>query len=70
MKTTDANYGNTPELTNEEYFEERKLLLAARQRGYQRADLAYDGVGRRGYRSLGELVLHDHPVTGARYCEA
>ena len=38
MKTTDANSGNTPELTNEQYFEERKLLLAARQRGYQRAD--------------------------------
>ena len=38
MKTTDANSGNTPELTNEEYFEERKPLLAARQRGYQRAD--------------------------------
>ena len=37
MKTTDANSGNTPELTNEQYFEERKLLLAARQRGYQRA---------------------------------
>ena len=38
MKAADANSGNTPELTNEQYFEERKLLLAARQRGYQRAD--------------------------------
>ena len=38
MKAADANSGNTPDLTNEQYFEERKLLLAARQRGYQRAD--------------------------------
>ena len=38
MKTTDTNSGNTPKLTNEQYFEERKLLLAARQRGYHRAD--------------------------------
>ena len=38
MKAADANSGNTSKLTNEQYFEERKLLLAARQRGYQRAD--------------------------------
>ena len=38
METADANSGNTPPLTNQEYFEERKLLLGARQRGYQRAD--------------------------------
>ena len=38
MKTADANSGNTPKLTNQEYFEERRLLLGARQRGYQRAD--------------------------------
>ena len=38
MKTADANSGNTPKLTNEQYFEERRLLLAGRQRGYQRAD--------------------------------
>ena len=36
--TADANSGNTPPLTNQEYFEERRLLLGARQRGYQRAD--------------------------------
>ena len=29
MKTTDTNFANTPELTNEQYFEERKLLLAS-----------------------------------------
>ena len=38
MKTADVNSGNTPKLTNEQYLEERKLLLAARQRGYQRGD--------------------------------
>ena len=38
MKTADANFSNTPKLTNEQYFEERRLLLAGRQRGYQRAD--------------------------------
>ena len=38
MKTADANSGNTPPLTNQEYFAERNLLLGARQRGYQRAD--------------------------------
>ena len=38
MKTVDVNSGNTPKLTNEQYLEERKLLLVARQRGYQRGD--------------------------------
>ena len=38
MKAADANPGNTPPLTNQEYFAERNLLLGARQRGYQRAD--------------------------------
>ena len=32
---TDTNSGDTPTLTHQEYFEERKLLLGARQRGYQ-----------------------------------
>ena len=30
MKAADANAGNTPKLTNQQYFEERKLLLEAR----------------------------------------
>ena len=30
MKAADANAGNTPELMNQQYFEERKLLLEAR----------------------------------------
>ena len=38
MKTADANSSNTPKLTEQQYFEERRLLLEARQRGYQRAD--------------------------------
>ena len=27
MKTADANSGNTPKLTEQQYFDERKLLL-------------------------------------------
>ena len=38
MKTADANSGNTLTLMDQQYFEERKLLLEARQRGYQRAE--------------------------------
>ena len=30
MKAAAANSGNTPKLTNQQYFEERKLLLEAR----------------------------------------
>ena len=30
MKAAAANAGNTPKLTNQQYFEERKLLLEAR----------------------------------------
>ena len=29
MKAADTNAGNTPTLTNQQYFEERKLLLEA-----------------------------------------
>ncbi len=51
MKTADANSGNTPKLTEQQYFDERKLLLEARQRGYQRAEQIITGG------STGALVL-------------
>ena len=47
----DTNSGDTPTLTDQEYFEERKLLLGARQRGYQRADRMITGG------ATGALVL-------------
>ena len=47
----DTNSGDTPTLTNQQYFEERKLLLEARQRGYQRADQMITGG------ATGALVL-------------
>ena len=43
MKTTDTNSGNILTLTDQQYFEERKLLLEARQRGYQRAEQMITG---------------------------
>ena len=48
---TDTNSGDTPTLTDQEYFAERKLLLEARQRGYQRADQMITGG------ATGALVL-------------
>ena len=51
MKTADANSSNTPKLTEQQYFEERRLLLEARQRGYQRAEQIITGG------STGALVL-------------
>ena len=47
----DTNSGDTPTLTDQEYFAERKLLLEARQRGYQRADQMITGG------ATGALVL-------------
>ena len=51
MKTTDTNSGNILTLTDQQYFEERKLLLEARQRGYQRAEQMITGG------ATGALVL-------------
>ena len=49
--SADTNSGDTPTLTDQEYFAERKLLLEARQRGYQRADQMITGG------ATGALVL-------------
>ena len=43
MKTADTNSDNILTLTDQQYFEERKLLLEARQRGYQRAEQMITG---------------------------
>ena len=51
MKTADTNSDNILTLTDQQYFEERKLLLEARQRGYQRAEQMITGG------ATGALVL-------------